>query len=71
MTKLKDRRKAVLLSPYGYNYIDAAPWYREKKWKQWLKNGEGFSDVLSYFGFCIVAIKRYSIYNIIKKVKHE
>ena len=31
--KLKDRRKAVLLSPYGYNYIDTAPWYREKKWK--------------------------------------
>lgn len=30
--KLKDKRKAVLLSPYGYNYIDTAPWYREKKW---------------------------------------
>jgi len=29
---LKNKAKAVLISPYGYAYIDAMPWYQDKKW---------------------------------------
>ncbi len=29
---LKDKKKAVLISPYGYGYIDVMPWYKNKKW---------------------------------------
>lgn len=29
---LKNKAKAVLISPYGYAYIDAMPWYEDRKW---------------------------------------
>ena len=29
---LKDKEKAVLISPYGYSYIDVMPWYKDRKW---------------------------------------